>query len=116
MVIWAQESFSKCNIFHISKSLIYRHPPSTLQNYAAVIRVVHGTEEVHTLIRKAMLRILPKIGNSFNNPEVHENDNIKENETEEHLETSVNGVWCLSVGFRLFESNFEAIKVKLAKI
>ena len=77
-----------------------------------MVRVVHGTEDVHTLIRKA---ILHKPANHSSDTEVHEKDNNQDIEMEDVLETKINGVWCLSVGFRIFEPDFEAIKVIMVK-
>ena len=77
-----------------------------------MVRVVHGTEDVHTIIRKA---ILHKPANCSIDTEVQEKDNTQDPEKEDILETQINGVWCLSVGFRIFEPDFEGIKVFIAE-
>ena len=72
----------------------------------AVVRVVHGTEEVHSYIRKAVLQSkVPNISI----------DNVDQETGEmEGIETNLNGVWTLSLGTRIFDGNFEGIKVIFA--
>ena len=83
-----------------------RNPQTNPQSQDAMVRVVHGTEDVHALIRKA---VAPKASTSSNcQPE---NDNNQNQEHEEVLETNVNGVWSLLLGSRMFDTGFEAIKV-----
>ena len=77
-----------------------------------MVRVVHGTEDVHTFIRKAILR---KPATFSTDTEVYEKDKNQEIDEEDILETKINGVWCLSVGLRIFEPDFEAIKVIIVK-
>ena len=98
---------------------IFRDTPSVRQRLIGMIRVVHGTEDVHALIRRA---VLSKATNSktkhvfSKNRQVQENDQIQGDEHGEILETNMNGVWSLMMGSRLFESNFKAVEVIMRKV
>ena len=83
-----------------------------------MIRVVHGTEEVHSVIRRTVMYkpSNTRSRNAFHSSECHEQDPIIENEGEETLETNENGVWSLMIGDRLFENNFGATEVVYTKL
>ena len=98
--------YLKKYLLYVSFIFPYRNTELDRANLLAVVRVVHGTEEVHSYIRKAVLQSkVPNI--SVDN--VH-----KETGEEECIETNVNGVWTLSLGTRIFDGNFEGIKVIFA--
>ena len=79
------------------------------QSVSAIVQVVHGTEDVHSIIRKVCV---PGTNNLSDNKEIDKGDIDATNaENNEILETNVNGVWSLSIGYRLFDTNFEAIQV-----
>ena len=80
---------------------------------STVIKVVHGTEEVHSIIRKTIVPDMSNIveKNTKNNDDTEKN----ENDNESVLETNVNGVWTLSIGSIPFDKNFEGIKVSFFK-
>ena len=100
--------YLKKYLLYVSFIFPYRNTELDRANLLAVVRVVHGTEEVHSYIRKAVLQSkVPNI--SVDN--VH-----KEIGEEECIETSVNGVWTLSLGTRIFDGNFEGIKVIFAAL
>ena len=79
------------------------------QCQSTVIRVVHGTQDVHSVIRKICIPDKSKIDveNSKNTEDTEGNID----EIENILETNANGVWILSIGSRPFDTNFEGIKV-----
>ena len=101
------------NIEYLKKYLLYVYLIFPFRNtelhhayLLAVVRVVHGTEEVHSYIRKAVLQSkVPNISI----------DNVDQETGEmEGIETNLNGVWTLSLGTRIFDGNFEGIKVIFA--
>ena len=72
--------------------------------------MVHGTEEVYSVIRTA---VLTESYSETQKPRNTTHQEISDESAipEEILETSVNGVWSLSLDTRLFAPNFEAVKV-----
>ena len=101
ILLWIFEKLSSiCLIFP------YRNTELDHAYLLAVVRVVHGTEEVHSHIRKAVLQ--SKVPNlSIDNVNQETGD-------DECIETNLNGVWTLSLGTRIFDGNFEGIKVIFA--
>ena len=81
------------------------------QCQSTVIRVVHGTQDVHSVIRKICTPDKSKI--DAEHTQNTEDTEGNTNETENVLETNANGVWTLSIGSRPFDTNFEGIKVNL---
>ena len=75
--------------------------------------MVHGTEEVHSLIRQAAIPndLNVNINNVNKSSRREPNDQVQEEPSGDILETSVNGVWSLFIGSRLFGKDFEAVKV-----
>ena len=80
-------------------------PSLAQQSVSAVVRVVHGTEDVHSVIRRVCV---PEANNLSDDNVDADAVNAESNESSE---TNVNGVWSLSIGSRLFDTNFEAIQV-----
>ena len=91
----------------------FRNANPVLQHLNGMIRVVHGTEDVYSVIRRTVMYkpSNTRSKNDFQSSECHEHGPIGENEGEETLETNENGVWSLLIGDRLFENNFEAAEV-----
>ena len=91
---------------------IFRNLPSLAQeSLSTVIKVVHGTEEVHSTIRKVCVQETSNI--DAHNPTNKENTDGNTNDNEGVSETNVNGVWTLSIGSIPFDKDFEGIKVHL---
>ena len=98
--------YLKNYLLYVSFIIPYRNTELHPAYLLAVVRVVHGTEEVHSYIRKAVLQSkVPNI--SIDNVD-------QENGEMEGIETNLNGVWTLSLGTRIFDGNFEGIKVIFA--
>ena len=73
--------------------------------------MVHGTEEVHSTIRKICVQETSDIDTS--NPTNKEDTVENTNDNEGVSETNVNGVWTLSIGSIPFDKDFKGIKVYL---
>ena len=100
------------HIFFNILSFFSRNISSLAQQcQSTVIRVVHGTQDVHSVIRKICTPDQSKI--DVENTKNTEDAEGNTNEMDDILETNVNGVWTLSIGSRPFDTHFEGIKVKL---
>ena len=104
-------SFYHCYL-QTNVSTIYRNLPSLAhQSLCAAIKVVHGTEEVHSTIRKICVQEKSDI--DANNPINKEDTDGNTNDNESASETNVNGVWTISIGSIPFDKDFRGIKVRL---
>ena len=104
-------SFKHC-FLQLNFYTIFRNLPSLAQqSLSTVIKVVHGTEEVHSTIRKVCVEETSNV--DANNPTNKENTDGDTNDNEGLLETNVNGVWTLSIGSIPFDKDFKGIKVHL---
>ena len=92
--------------------IIFRNLPTLAQqSLSTAIKVVHGTEEVHSTIRKICVQEISDIDTS--NPTNKEDTDESTNDNEGVSETNVNGVWTLSIGSIAFDKDFKGIKVYL---
>ena len=104
-------SFYRCYL-QINFYVIFRNLPSlACQSLCAAIKVVHGTEEVHSTIRKVCVHEKSDI--DANNPISKEDTDGNTNDNESASETNVNGVWTISIGSIPFDKDFRGIKVHL---
>ena len=100
-------AFLKQNFYTIFRNL----PSLAQQSLSTVIKVVHGTEEVHSTIRKVCVEETSNV--DANNPTNKENTDGNTNDNEGVSETNANGVWTLSIGSIPFDKDFKGIKVHL---
>ena len=99
--------FLRQNIFTIFRNL----PSLVQQSLSTAIKVVHGTEEVHSTIRKICVQETSDI--DANNHIIKEDTDGNTNANEGVSETNNNGVWTLSIGSIPFDKDFKGIKVHL---